>query len=210
MTVTSARGVWIDERPLILASRSEARHSLLLSCGIEAELCPADLDERSFEGAAAARGALPAVIARLLAGEKARSVALARRGRYVLGADQVLALDDRRFAKAWNRDEAHTRLVQLSGRCHLLISALAVARDGEVLYEGIAFATMRMRSLEPDEIETYLDLIGEEALESVGAYRIEGLGRLLFDRIEADQSVILGLPLSGLLTFLRSAQLIRL
>jgi septum formation protein len=127
-----------------------------------------------------------------------------------LGADQVLAIDDRCFAKARDRLEAHARLAQLAGRSHLLISASAVARDGILLYEGVETAVMSMRSLKPSEIETYLDLVADEALGSVGGYRVEGLGRLLFDRIEADQSIILGLAMSGLLCFFRSAGLIRL
>ena len=202
--------VWIGEKPLILASRSAARRDLLASCGIEAELVPADIDERSLEASEASRGALPALIARRLAAEKARIVSHGAPGRYVLGADQVLAFDDHCWSKPLDRRDAASRLMRLSGRSHRLISACAVARDGVLLYEDLEPADLQMRALSTDEIELYLDLVGDEALASVGSYRIEGLGRLLFERVEADQATILGLPLTGLLRYFRSCGLIRL
>jgi septum formation protein len=206
----SAPSVWNGEKPLILASRSAARRDLLASCGIAAELVPADIDERSLEADDASRGALPALIARRLAAEKARVVSQGAPGRYVLGADQVLAFDDHCWAKPHDRRDAASRLMQLSSRSHRLISDCAVARDGALLYEGHDVVDLSMRALSREEIELYLDLVGEEALASVGSYRIEGLGRLLFERVEADQAAILGLPLSGLLRYFRACGLIRL
>jgi septum formation protein len=200
---------WAGEEPLIMASRSVARQTLLSGCGIEAELRPADLDERGLEAEEAARGALPAIVARRLAGEKARSVSLQAPRRFVLGADQVLAFEDRCWAKAADRNEAASRLARLSGRSHQLISACAIAREGLLLYEGLEIAEMHMRDLSQDEIRSYLDIVGDQALASVGAYQIEGVGRLLFDQVDADHAAILGLPLGGLLGYLRSAALIR-
>ena len=65
-----------------------------------------------------------------------------------------------------------------------------------------------MRDLSPQEIRAYLEFVGEEVLASVGAYQVENLGRLLFERIDGDHAVILGLPLSSLLSYLRSAGLV--
>ena len=52
-------------------------------------------------------------------------------------------------------------------------------------------------------IERYLDATGLAALDSVGAYQLEGLGANLFTRIDGDYFTILGLPLLPLLDFLR-------
>ena len=60
-----------------------------------------------------------------------------------------------------------------------------------------------MRPLSLAEIDAYLDRVGETALQSVGAYQIEGPGIQLFDRIEGDYFTILGLPLLPLLKWLR-------
>ena len=208
---TSGSGlVWAGGEPLILASRSMARQALLSSCGIEAELKPADLDERRLEAEEAAHGALPVVIARRLAAEKARVVALRSPRRIVLGADQVLAFGDRCWAKARDRGEAASRLAQLAGRDHRLISACAIACADTLLYEAVETAELSMRNLSEADIRTYLEIAADQALASVGAYQIEGLGRLLFDRIDADHATVLGLPLGSLLRYFRSAGLIRL
>jgi septum formation protein len=182
----------------------------LSSCGIEPELLPTDIDERALEAEFAVRGALPSVIVRQLAAAKASRVSLSVSGRHVLGADQALAFEDRCCSKARDREEVARRLARLAGRHHYLASACAVAQDGVLLYESIEIAEMRMRTLSSAEIDTYLDLVGDEALASVASYRIEGVGRLLFENVDADHAVILGLPLAGLLRYFRSAGLIRL
>jgi len=128
----------------------------------------------------------------------------------VLGADQVLAVQDRGFAKATDRQEAAARLACLAGGEHQLISAGAIARDGVVLYETIEIAELRMRRLSAGEIRAYLDIVGDDVLLSVGGYRIEGMGRVLFDRIRGDHAAILGLPLSGLIRYFREGGLLRL
>jgi len=198
-----APSAWRGATRLILASRSKTRAALLSSYGIEPELMPADVAERTIEAEEAARGALPAAVARRLAAAKAQAVSVRSPGRLVLGADQVLAFEDRCWAKAADLAEAAARLGRLSGQSHRLISACALARDGALVYEAVETAELAMRALSKTDIETYLGLAGEGVLTSVGAYQIEGVGRLLFERVEADHAVILGLPVSGLLSHLR-------
>ena len=96
----------------------------------------------------------------------------------------------------------------MAGRSHELHSAVAVARDGKILFEEVATARMTMRRLGEAEIEAYLDQAGEAVTTSVGAYQLEGLGVHLFERIEGDHFTILGLPLLPLLAFLRSERLL--
>jgi septum formation protein len=96
----------------------------------------------------------------------------------------------------------------LAGHSHELHSAVAVARDGKILFTEVANARMTMRALEGAEIRTYLDEAGEAVMSSVGAYQLEGLGVHLFERIEGDHFTILGLPLLQLLGFLRGEGLL--
>ena len=210
MSMLPGGPVWTGEQPLVLASRSAGRRSLLASCGIEAQVRPAQIDERAIEAGMASRGAMPVAVARGLAAEKARVVSRELPGRIVLGADQVLPFEDKCWAKAADLDEARRRLTQLSGAHHQLISACALARDGAVVFETIDVANLQMRTLSQVDIETYVAFVGRDALASVGSYRIEGLGRLLFDRVEGDQATIIGLPLTRLLGYLRANGLIRL
>jgi septum formation protein len=142
-------------------------------------------------------------VAALLAKEKALHVGRAHPGAYVIGADQTLALGIRVFSKADDRAQAREQLKALSGRIHELHSAVAVVKDGDVLFESVSTARMTMRSLSDTRLDAYLDLAGNAVTASVGGYQLEGAGVHLFERIEGDYFTILGLPLLPLLNFLR-------
>jgi septum formation protein len=193
--------LWLADTPLVLASRSQARQNLLAAAGIAIEVYPADLDERAVE--AGAGSDQPGAIAALLAREKAFAVARRHPGRLVLGADQTLALETRRFAKPADRAAAGAQLRALAGRTHELYSAIAVVQDATVLFEHVGIARLTMRAFSDRFLELYLDAAGAAATASVGAYQLEGLGIQLFERIEGDYFTVLGLPLLEALGFLR-------
>ena len=198
--------IWRGKQPLILASQSRARQTLLGNAGIPFEAVPADIDERTVQKNSGLSA--PNEIAGLLAREKALFVSSKNSGRYVVGADQTLALGDRLFSKPSGRAQAAEQLRALAGSSHELHSAVAVARDGQIMFADVSLARMTMRPLSESEIAGYLDAAGEAVTTSVGAYQLEGLGVHLFERIEGDHFTILGLPLLPLLAFLRSEQLL--
>ncbi len=162
---------------------------------------PSDVDERAVESAAPACS--PAEMALLLARTKASSVARLRPGRLVLGADQVLALDNRHFTKPVDRAAARAQLRALAGRSHELHSAIAFVEDATVLFEHVSTARLTMRAVSDEFLELYLDAAGAAALESVGAYQLEGLGVQLFQSVDGDYFTVLGLPLLAAIDFLR-------
>jgi septum formation protein len=199
--------IWRGAKPLILASQSPARQSLLTNAGVPFEAIPAEIDERAIQCVSGL--SLPSQVAALLAREKAVSVSLRHPGQFVVGADQTLALGERLFSKPAGRAQAAAQLRALAGQTHELHSATAVARDGETLFESVSIARMTMRPLDDAAISAYLDAAGEAITTSVGAYQLESLGVHLFERIEGDHFTILGLPLLPLLKFLRSQGLLR-
>jgi nucleoside triphosphate pyrophosphatase len=201
-----AMSIWRGKNPLILASQSRARQMLLANAGIAFEAIPAGIDERAVQKDSGLSA--PGEIASLLAREKSLWVSSRMPGRYVVGADQTLALGNRLFSKPASRAQAAEQLRALAGNTHELHSAFAVARDGKILFADVSIAKMTMRRLGESEIETYLDQAGDAVTTSVGAYQLEGLGVTLFDRIEGDHFTTLGLPLLSLLAFLRSANLL--
>jgi septum formation protein len=198
--------LWRGKSPLILASQSRARQALLTNAGISFEAVTAEIDERAVQQASGLSA--PGAIASLLAREKALSVSARQPGKFVIGADQTLALGEHLFSKPAGRAQAAEQLRALAGRSHELHSAVAVARDGKILFEAVAIAGMTMRRLGEAEIDIYLDEAGDAVTSSVGAYQLEGLGVHLFERIEGDHFTILGLPLLPLLAFLRSERLL--
>ena len=198
--------IWRGKYPLILASQSRARQMLLANAGISFEAVAADIDERTVQKNSGLSA--PGEIASLLAREKALFVSSKNPGRYVVGADQTLALGNRLFSKPSGRAQAAEQLRLLAGHTHELHSAIAVARDAAIMFSDVVVAGMTMRRLDESGIEAYLDQAGQAVTTSVGAYQLEGLGVHLFERIEGDHFTILGLPLLPLLKFLRGEGLL--
>ncbi len=197
--------LWFGDRPLVLASRSTARQAILRDAGILVEVDPADIDERALEQHADPDAG---EIAAVLAEAKARTVAARRPARLVLGADQTLTLGERRFSKPVDRAAAREQLAALSGRTHALHTAIVLMRDGTTLFQHRETAFLTMRPLGDDFIDRYLDEVGCAVTASVGGYQLEKTGIQLFERIEGDHFVILGLPLLALLGYLRGAGLL--
>jgi nucleoside triphosphate pyrophosphatase len=195
--------LWLAAEPLVLASRSAIRHAILRDAGVPVEVQPADIDERTIEQRSAARDA--GELAALLAREKAQTIAARLPGRLVLGADQTLALGERRFSKPTDRASAREQLEALRGRTHELHTAIALAREDKVLFEHREVARLTMRAFSDRFLEAYLDVMGASVTASVGGYQLERAGIQLFERIEGDHFVILGLPLMALLQYIRQA-----
>ena len=199
--------LWRSETRLILASGSRTRLDLLRSAGLDPDVKPAAVDERTVEAKFELRSDAHA-LARNLAEAKALAVSATAPEMLVLGADQTLALGSQQLHKTTSRAGATATLVALSGKSHSLHSGLALAQSGAILWSHVETATLHVRSLSPAFIAAYLDAVGEAAYSSVGAYQYEGLGVHLFERIEGDQSTILGLPLLPLLAELRRMKLL--
>jgi nucleoside triphosphate pyrophosphatase len=193
--------LWLADRPLVLASKSAVRHAMLREAGLAVEIQPADIDERAIERRAATSD--PGEVAALLACEKARAIADRLPDRLVLGADQTLALGERRFSKPTDRVAAREQLKALRGKTHELHTAVALRRAGAVLFEHREVARLTMRAFSDEFLEAYLDAMGVAVTTSVGGYQLEKAGIQLFERIDGDHFVILGLPLLALLRFLR-------
>ncbi len=198
--------LWLA-KPLVLASKSSVRRALLEAAGIPLEIEPAAIDERAVESSKAA-SASAARVALLLAREKALNVAGRKSKSTVLGADQTLALGERRFSKPASAKAAREQLKALAGKTHELHSAVAVAQGGDILFETVATARLTMRPLSDSFLDAYLAAAGGSVSSSVGAYKLEQVGVHLFERIEGDHFTILGLPLLPLLAYFRSAGLV--
>jgi septum formation protein len=193
---------------LILASASRARARMVRAAGVSVEIEPADVDEADIKAACRAAGDDARGTASRLAAAKALAVASRHPRSLVIGSDQVLALDDAWFDKPQDTEEAQDALRALRGRTHALVSAVAVARADAVEWSAVDEARLTMRDFSDAFLADYLAKMGRDVCDTVGGYRLEGLGIQLFSRLEGDFFVILGMPLMPLLAYLRSRGLV--
>lgn len=193
---------------LVLASASRIRQQLLRAAGVALTPDPAALDEAALTRTLRAQGKPAETIAVRLAEEKALAV-LSRHPRdIVLGADSVLVLGEKLIGKSPDLGALKELLRELSGQTHHLVSAAALARDGQVIWRCALTSRLTMRPLSEAFLDAYLAQEGERLLSSVGGYHFEGLGAQLFNSVEGDYFSILGLPLLPVLKELRNLGLL--
>ena len=186
---------------LVLASGSTARAALLQAAGLRFAVQPAAVDEATVKASCRAEG--------LDAGDAALTLAELKAARVrdpdalVIGADQILVCEGQWFDKPADAAAARTQLQALRGRTHVLETAMVCQRGGRTVWHHLASPRLVMRVVSDAVLEAYLAAEGNALLSCVGAYRLEGLGVHLFDRVEGEHAAILGLPLLPLLGFLR-------
>ncbi len=188
---------------IILASGSASRRSVLINAGVEAVAIKPNVDEEAARAGMRPEGMKPSDQAMQLAELKALKVSSQNEG-LVIGGDQMLSLDSLTFDKPADITEARDHLRQLSGQTHRLETALVIAEDGRIVWRYLARPALTMRQLSGEFIDDYLGRIGDEAMETVGSYKLESTGIQLFEKIDGDFFSILGLPLLPLLDYLRS------
>ena len=184
---------------LILASQSPRRRDLLEEAGVLFDVVPADIEEVTDPGLS------PADNVTALAAAKARRVAEDRPGRFVLGADTIVVLDNEILGKPRDREDARAMLSRLAGNTHHVITGFAIVTpEGRVLTEAVT-SSVTMKPVTAATIETYLDT--GEPMDKAGAYAIQGQGNALIAGYEGSYHNIVGLPVEEVLTQLRGAGL---
>ncbi len=191
-----------DKPKITLASGSSIRAAIMHAARLEFEIIRPNADEDKIKKTAQGEGLDLETTAMRLAEEKCLAVAREKSG-LVIGSDQILEFEGNPFDKPRSLDEARARLLMMQGKPHTLINAIAVARDGTIIWRHIDRPKLFMRAMSAGEIDDYLEACEPDILASVGAYQIEQLGSRLFDRIVGDHYAVLGLSLFPLLDLLR-------
>ncbi len=195
---------------LILASQSKSRLSMLKRAGVDVLAQPSLFDEDSVKYAMRQEGANARMIADILAEQKALKISMKNPDALVLGADQILALDDGTMLdKAETPEEAIEQLRIMSGKIHRLISAAVICEGGKAVWRHIDIAKMDMRSLSDSFISDYIAQHWDAVRYNVGCYAIEDEGAQLFRKIEGSLFTVMGLPLLAILDYCRIRGLLK-
>jgi septum formation protein len=164
---------------LVLASGSSARRALLLGAGLRFSVTVSTVDEEALKTELLTTKAAPIEIAADLASAKAVQVSQTEPG-LVIGADQTLDLNGTLFSKPNSLADLGHQLVQLRGQRHSLHSAIALARDGQVVWQDVVSAHLTMRDFSDGFLQAYLADHGQDVLGCVGGYKLESAGCLLY------------------------------
>ncbi len=178
---------------VILASQSSRRTDLLDLIGVAHEVKPANVDE-SYVG-----GEQPEAHAERLARAKAESIAAGLSELLVIAADTIVVIDGKVLGKPTDAADAARMLKMLSGRRHVVMTAVAVAYRGQTV-SNIERVSVNFRELGDDEIERYIAT--GEPMDKAGAYGIQGYGATIVRRIEGDYFAVMGLSLVRLVELL--------
>lgn len=179
---------------IILASGSPRRTELLHLIRIDHEVRPAHVDETQLAGEA------PRAYAERLAREKALKVAELHPEAVVIGADTIVVVDGDVLGKPDDDASAMLMLQRLSGRAHVVDTAVAVVRDGATA-SAVEEVAVQFRTLSDAEIARYIET--GEPMDKAGAYGIQGYGATIVERVDGDYFAVMGLPLGLLVRLLR-------
>ncbi|MCK8501259.1 Maf family protein [Myxococcus fulvus] len=184
-------------RPLILASTSSARRSLMDGLGLPYRAVSPGVDETVAAGMSAREAV------RELAARKARAVHALHPDAWVLGADQLVEVDGQTLTKPMDRDAARGQLQKLLGHTHDIHTGVCLVGPGGSIDEAVETARLTFHDVTPDELERYLDLNEWEGC--CGSYRVEGAGQALLARLDGDRANVQGLPMVTVVRLLRQA-----
>ena len=192
----------MNSNRLVLASKSAIRRQILDGAGIGYEVRTGNTDEAALKADFLKTNAPLQDLPLILATAKGMDVE-ATPDEILIGADQIMEMDDTLFDKPASMDEARSRLLEMRGKEHRLIGSVVTVKNGERLWHYTSTTRLKVRQFSERFLDTYLELEGEEILYCVGGYKFEGRGAQLFEHVEGNFFSILGLSLLPLLAHLR-------
>ena len=171
---------------LVLASQSPRRKKLLEQMRIPFEAVPSRVHEHA-EADNSIR------LAKKLAIDKAIDVWPGSGGRWVLGADTIVEIDEIVLGKP--NDEAHARqmLQTLSGKTHRVLTGFSLLTpEGALAHVEVVATDVKIKELSQDEIKRYIQT--GEPFGKAGSYAIQGIGAFMVESITGSYTNVVGLP----------------
>ena len=187
---------------IILASKSGVRKKILDEHKVASKVISSNLDEDEIKISLEAEGADPTVISKNLAEIQSIKVSSRNPDQLVLGADSVVAFNNKVINKPKSREEAFEILKKLNNAKHHLISSVCISKNGAMIWNYTESSELKMKNLSEKQILNYLDKIKTETLLAYGVYQIEAEGFELFEYVKGDRYSIMGLPIKEILNYI--------
>jgi septum formation protein len=182
---------------LILASSSPRRAEILGALGIPFDVAVTDVDETLLPDESGREAAVR------LAHAKAAAAATLHPGAWVLAADTLVLIDGMVLGKPQDDADAAEMLGRLSGREHVVVTAVSLLRDAEPGTETVEESLVRIAPLDEEEIRWYVAT--GEPRDKAGAYAVQGLGARFVEGVSGSFSNVMGLPARSVYRLLRGA-----
>ncbi|MBE5953280.1 MAG: septum formation protein Maf [Lachnospiraceae bacterium] len=191
-------------KKIILASQSPRRKELLAQAGIEFQIITSDVEEKITH-------TKPRDIAESLSSQKAEDVyhkliekygEVEARNFLVVGADTIVAIEDRILGKPVDRADAYEMMKLLSGKTHQVytgVTVLTMSEDKKPHIHTFHECTdVTFYDITDEEINQYLDA-GDEWADKAGAYGIQAtVGAKFVKELKGDYNNVVGLPVARL------------
>ena len=185
-------------KPIVLASGSHIRKTLLESVGLTFDVCAADVDEKKIKNSFKKTNLNE--LSKFLAKHKALAVSAIYKDSYVIGSDQICSLENVIFSKPGNDKNCLKTLTTLSGKTHSQNCGISIVMNDKEIWSFSDTAYLSMKNLSEEDILNYIKI--DMPYDACGAYRFEANGKDLFEKIEGDINTIKGFTLNPLLNFL--------
>lgn len=193
-------------KKIILASQSPRRKELLAQAGFEFEIITSDVEEIITH-------TKPSDIAKSLASQKAEDVYHKVIDKYgasraldylVIGADTIVAIEDRILGKPKDRADAYDMMRLLSGKTHQVYTGVSVVTGARLeseepqLYGFYECTDVTFYQITDEEINEYLEA-GDEWVDKAGAYGVQAtVGARFVKELKGDYNNVVGLPVARL------------
>ncbi len=178
---------------VVLASALPRRRELLSLVGITHSVEPADIDESYRDGEEAPEHA------ERLAREKAATIAARHPDAIVIAADTIVLVEGLVLGKPRDVADAERMLAMLGGQTHVVLTAVAVARGGN-MRSSVESVRVTFRPLTRELIRAYIAT--GEPMDKAGSYGIQGFGATLVERVDGDYFAVMGLALARMVDLL--------
>lgn len=193
------------DHTLVLASTSATLRRLIEAAGLAIRVAPVDHSEmQTLQGVLKEMSdPEPSDVAELHVRIKIDEASHRYPGALVIGAQQVVSLDGKLCETPRTIHAARDLLLELRGKTHQLHSAVALAREGEIVWSSVETAHLSMRNLSAQFVGRYLIAAEVQAVGYPGAYQLDGIGLQLFDDVEGAYPAVFGAPIFGLFARMR-------